>query len=85
MVAASPAIFHSPPILRRAPMLCAASSMTGMPLAIFATSSTAATWPNRSTGTMALVFDVIAAAAAAGLMLNVRGSMSTNTGVAPTL
>ena len=34
---------------------------------------------------MAFVFGVIAAAIAAGEMLKVFGSMSTNTGVAPTL
>ena len=40
--------------------------------------------PNRCTGMIALVRGVIAAAACAGSMLNVAGSMSTSTGVAPT-
>ena len=72
-------------MLRRAPIDCAASSITGIPLATRVTSSIAAIWPNRSTGMIALVRGVIAAAMAFGEMLNVFGSMSTNTGVAPTL
>ena len=42
-----------------------------------------ATRPNRCTGTMARVRGVTARATAAGSRLKVAGSMSTNTGVAP--
>ena len=45
----------------------------------------AAIWPNRCTATMARVRGVTAASTAAGSMLNVAGSMSTNTGVPPAL
>ncbi len=41
-------------------------------------------WPNRWTGMIALVRGVIFAAMPAGSMLNVTGSISTNTGMAPT-
>ena len=41
--------------------------------------------PNRCTGIIALVFDVIADATALASMLNVARSMSTNTGRAPSL
>ena len=43
-----------------------------------------ALWPNRCTGTIAFVFGVRAAATAPASILNVAGSMSTNTGRAPT-
>ena len=39
--------------------------------------------PNTCTGTIARVRGVIAASTAAGSMLNVTGSMSAKTGVAP--
>ena len=66
-------------------MVCAASSMSGT-LGIAADSSSMrAIWPNKSTGTTAFVRDVTAAAACPIAMLNVDASMSTNTGVAPTL
>ena len=41
--------------------------------------------PNKSTAITAFVLGPIAAATASALMLKVRGSMSTNTGRAPTL
>jgi hypothetical protein len=85
IVAASPAMRRSPSIIRLAPIDWAASSMTGSPGAAAATCSSGAICPNRSTGTTALVRGVTAAATAAGDTLNVAGSMSTNTGVAPTL
>ena len=59
--------------------------MTGMP-ARAATSTIgamSALWPNRCTGMIALVRGVIAAATAPASMLNVAGSMSTNTGARP--
>ena len=59
--------------------------MIGMPGNADITASTGAIWPNRSTGMHDFVRDVRAAAAASGRILNVSGSMSTNTGVAPTL
>jgi hypothetical protein len=73
IVATSPAMRHSPSIWRRAPIDCAASSMTGIPRAAAAISSTGAIWPNRSTGITAFVFGPTAAATAAGAMLNVAG------------
>ena len=45
--------------------------------------SMSATWPYRLTGMMALVRGVIAASISAASMLQVSGSTSTNTGVAP--
>ena len=67
-------------------MACAASSMTGMPARSAAAmiGSMSAASPKRCTGMMALVRGVIAARVCAGSMLNVAGSMSTSTGVAPT-
>ena len=41
-------------------------------------------WPKRCTGMTALVRGVTAAASAAGSRLKVAGSMSANTGLAPT-
>ena len=41
---------HSPSIDRRAPIVCAASSMTGSPGSAVITSSIGAIWPKRSTG-----------------------------------
>ena len=40
--------------------------------------------PNKCTGMIAFVFGVIAASIAFGQILNVRGSISTKTGMAPT-
>jgi hypothetical protein len=68
------------------PIACAASSITGMPR-WFASSmigAISADWPKRCTGMIALVRGVIAAIAARVSMLNVPGSTSTSTGVAPT-
>ena len=83
----SPAIRHSPSILRRAPIACAASSMTGIPwcAARGRISSISTIWPNRWTTMIARVRGVMAASMAAGEMLNVTGSMSTKTGVPPAL
>jgi hypothetical protein len=68
-----------------APMACAASSITGMPRSRAAASigSMSATLPYKCTGISAFVLAVIAATAADASMLYVTGSMSTNTGVAP--
>ena len=44
-----------------------------------------ALWPNRCTGMIAFVFGVRADATAPASILNVAGSMSTNTGRAPSL
>src|SRR5437763_9269959 len=46
-------------------------------------SSMSAGWPYSDTGMMARVRDVIFASISSGAMLQVTGSMSTNTGVAP--
>ena len=46
--------------------------------------SMSAIWPNRWTGMMALVRDVTACSIRFGSILNVTGSMSTKTGLAPT-
>ena len=85
MVAVWPAIVHSPLIFRLAPMVCAASSIIGIDGSSRRISSIGAICPNRSTGMTALVRGVTAAATRSGRMLNVLGSISTNTGVAPTL
>jgi len=54
-------------------------------LAISIISSISAICPKRWTGIMALVFGVIAFSINSGTMLNISGSVSTNTGVAPSL
>src|SRR5690606_56578 len=68
-----------------APKLCAASSMTGMPwrAAMALTSSMSPTWPYSDTGMMALVRGVILASISDVSILQVSGSTSTNTGLAP--
>jgi hypothetical protein len=43
-----------------------------------------AIWPNKCTGMIARVRDVIAPSIRAGSRLKVTGSISTNTGLAPT-
>ena len=51
--------------------------------AIALISSMSAVWPYSETGMIALVRGVIAASISSGSMLQVSGSTSTNTGVAP--
>ena len=65
-----------------APNACAASSISGSPSA--ASSPSCAGRPKRCTGTIALVRGVIRVATSSGSRLSVTGSMSANTGVAPT-
>src|SRR6266571_2520096 len=77
---------HSPSMLRRAPIAWAASSRILRPRAANGSNrSIAAIWPYRCTGTMARVRGVMARPTAAGSMLKVSGSTSTNTGVPPAL
>ena len=64
-----------------APAACAASSTTGTPSSRSA--GIGATFPNRSTGTIALVRGVSAALTVSGVTQNVSRSMSQNTGRAP--
>jgi len=66
------------------PMDCAASSMTNRLcfLAMAMIGSMSAICPNRCTGMIALVRGVMAASIFVASMLNVSGSMSTNTGLA---
>ena len=68
-----------------APCACAASSNTHRPCrsAIASSASIGAGCPYRCTGWIPTVRSVIAASTAAGSTVNVRGSTSTNTGVAP--
>ena len=65
-----------------APNACAASSRSGTPSA--ASSASGAGRPKRCTGTIAFVRSVIRAATSAASRFDVAGSMSANTGVAPT-
>ena len=65
-----------------APNACAASSISGRPRA--ASSASGAGRPKRCTGMIAFVLGVIRAATSSGSRLRVTGSMSANTGVAPT-
>jgi hypothetical protein len=65
-----------------APNAWAASSRSGMPSA--ASSPRGAGRPKRWTGTIAFVRSVIRPETSAGSRLSVTGSMSANTGVAPT-
>ncbi len=80
-----PIFSHSPFHMISLPIAQAASSTTGMPCRRPMATSAARShgmpiwWTHR----MARVFGVIAASTSAGSMLKVRGSMSTNTGVAP--
>ena len=69
-----------------APNAWAASSITARPwrLATSRRPGISAGPPNTCTATMARVRSVTAASAACGSRLNVPGSMSANTGVAPT-
>ena len=86
MVAASPAMRHSPSIARRAPIDCAASSMTGRPGTAACDLLDRRHLAEQVDGDDGLgALRPRAAATAVGAMLNVSGSMSTNTGVAPTL
>ena len=83
----SPLTRQVPSTLRRAPIAWQASSITGTPrlAAMASTRSMYAIWPKRCTGMIARVRGVMARSSAAGSMLNVSGSMSTNTGVPPAL
>jgi hypothetical protein len=65
-----------------APNACAASSSTGTPSA--ARSWSSAGRPKRCTGTIALVRSVMRPSTSEGSRFSVTGSMSANTGVAPT-
>ena len=61
------------------------SSITKRPcsFAMAMIASMSAVWPNKWTGTMALVFGVIFRLTSAGSMLKVPGSTSAKTGVIP--
>src|SRR5262249_13256239 len=75
---------NSPPYLE--PMACAASSIITMffPATAVLMAFMSAAKPNKWTGMTAFVVGVIAAGIRDGSMLKVAGSISTNTGFAPT-